>query len=142
MGFLGGLLLFFCSIATIIWIVFLIQKKDAWKKWLAAGIGTAILGGIFMMVGVGQVVHEVDREMSETFGMDLEPMSGEVYNQIRTGMSMDEVRSLAGEPRDTQTMEVDVMGQTTQTDFWYYGPIDKQTQIGFENGRVNTKASY
>lgn len=58
-----------------------------------------------------------------------------IYDKIKEGMNMEEVKAIAGEPLDRKQMES--MG--VKTEIWYYkGKI----QVIFMDGFVNSKAKY
>lgn len=63
------------------------------------------------------------------------------YHQIKKGWSEDEVRGLVGDPKRTETTNVQGLGRS---DCWYYGgvPPEPTSQICFENGQVAFKTQY
>jgi hypothetical protein len=70
-----------------------------------------------------------------------EQVTLEEYHQIKKGWSEDEVRDLVGDPKRTETTNVQGLGRT---DCWYYGGDlpEPTTQICFENGQVAFKTQY
>lgn len=67
-------------------------------------------------------------------------MSLEMYNQIQTGMSFDEVVAIVGaQPASQSTM--DLLGTTTvMCTWWGEGDVGANALIQFQNGAVSSKS--
>lgn len=61
--------------------------------------------------------------------------SQEIYDKIEEGMSMEEVKKIAGEPLRKQQLE----GGGTKIEAWYY---EGKIQVMFWEGYVRSKAKY
>jgi outer membrane protein assembly factor BamE (lipoprotein component of BamABCDE complex) len=63
-----------------------------------------------------------------------------VRDQIVLGMTLDQVRSLAGPPQDKQHMK----NEYGTSDYWYYGSVfgDAQVQLSFEDGVLKSINDY
>ena len=61
--------------------------------------------------------------------------SQEIYDSIQEGMSMEEVKEIAGEPLDVQQLE----SSGVKTEIWYY---EGKLQVIFMDGFVNSKAKW
>jgi outer membrane protein assembly factor BamE (lipoprotein component of BamABCDE complex) len=69
-------------------------------------------------------------------------MSESDWAKVQIGMSMEEVRSVLGEPDDVQTFDMKdpFTGETEHTETWYYG---FSYQISFDkDGAVDAKNHY
>lgn len=61
--------------------------------------------------------------------------SQEIFEKIEVGMSMDDVKKIAGEPLKKTQME----NEYTKTEIWYYAG---KIQVMFWEGYVKSKAKY
>jgi hypothetical protein len=64
-------------------------------------------------------------------------------NQVELGMSMTEVKALLGKPADTDSTEMDVVGDTTTMDTWTYGNVitdDTTWVLSFTDGKLDSKS--
>jgi outer membrane protein assembly factor BamE (lipoprotein component of BamABCDE complex) len=103
-------------------------------KWLLIiGALIIVIAIIAVVVGLGNAANE-----SEESSEQVTPAK---YAQVQNGDSQANVRSLLGDPENTDTTNVKGLGQS---DCWYYGVLAKQTtQICFNNAdKVNFKAQY
>ena len=156
----------------IIALPWYIVARDRLTRALAEiGVYIGGLGELFAYAGVGLVIALIINMADTSALQDTQPSSQQpqtqqqqqqqapiqstqrrqssekdritlAYQQIQHGMTMNQVLTIAGNPSDTQTTEVVVMGQKYRTDYWYYMYGSGMVQIGFENGIVNSKASY
>ena len=64
-------------------------------------------------------------------------------NDVHLGMTMTEVKALLGKPADTDSTEMDVVGETTTMDNWTYGNViddDTVWMLSFTNGKLDSKS--
>lgn len=60
-------------------------------------------------------------------------------NKVKLGMSKQQVKQILGKPQDTQVMQ----SAGSQSECWYYGTLaEKQHQLCFENGKLESKNRY
>lgn len=86
-----------------------------------------VLGGCAAaMISVGNSVTD-DQKAADDFAL--------VADQVKLGMTMDEVRTIAGEPDTDQHSESKFGDTTTVSDYWYYGVLAQDGyQLAFEDG--------
>ena len=109
---------------------------------IALGI---VLGFVLLIVGCGALVgtaaNEVQAESNEN------AITQAQYAGVTNGMSRSEVEAMLGEPTSDQDMNVSVeeLGIESNTQCIYYNEKDEilsMYQFCFENGKLNSKASY
>jgi hypothetical protein len=98
-----------------------------------------LIAGCGALIGVG--ASEVQAESNE------HAITQAQYGSVSNGMHRSEVEALLGEPTSDQDMNVSVeeLGIESNHQCMYYNEVDELAsmfQFCFEDGRLNSKASY
>ncbi len=81
-------------------------------------------------------LEQTQKELEKTQKIVTETeKSQDIYDSVEVGMTMEEVKTILGEPIDKQVMDSGGM----KIEMWYY---EGMVQISFLNGIVNSKAKY
>jgi hypothetical protein len=86
-----------------------------------------VLGGCAAaMFSMGDTLND-NQQSADDFAL--------VADQVKLGMTMDEVRTIAGEPDSDQHSESEFAGTKSVSDYWYYGVLAEDGyQLAFEDG--------
>jgi len=93
----------------------------------------------------GQSTKQVPANTHKSGGEKAKPVAKwkTHMNQVQLGMTMTEVKQLLGKPADTDSTEMDVVGDTTTMDTWTYGDVitdDTTWILSFTDGKLDSKS--
>jgi hypothetical protein len=102
-------------------------------KWmLILGALLIVVVIIVAIAGIGKAANDSQKSSDQ--------VTAAKYTQVQNGQSQHAVKSILGSPENTDSTNVQGLGQS---DCWYYGTLASQTtQICFQNGSVDYKAQY
>ena len=73
-------------------------------------------------------------------------LSADKYKQITTGMSADQVKSIAGDPAKTESKDTGSMPgmqmNGDKMDYWYYQGSQGWVRLEISGGKVTNKSGY
>ena len=124
------------------------EKKPVYKKWwfwlIVVIIVIAIVGGTQTSTNNTQTSSSVNEsevqttENEKTTTKDVK-VTLEQYNQIKDGMTYDEVVALFG-GKESSSSESEVAGIKSQVMTWNGNGTFSVVSIGFQNGKVTSKS--
>ena len=100
-----------------------------------------VIIGIGMVACTGAFINEVDKEMTKTTEEaktdESKPGLAE-YEQVETGMTIEEVNAILGEPMDTTESETDGL-KMEMVSYDARGDLGANILVTFTNGAVDSK---